>query len=863
MDSKPTNDGWSEIERLYHAALEHEPSERLAFLNQTCADRQIRREVESLLEHAAEGDQLLEGEPQPGQHVLSAGARLGPYEIISSLGAGGMGEVYRARDARLGRDVAIKVLPDHMAKDPKAIARFEREARAVAALSHPNILAIFDVGSQQGFSYLVTELLEGETLRAHLRGSSIGWRKATQISSAIAEGLSAAHSKGIIHRDLKPENIFVTTGGHVKILDFGLARRQHIASPQDETATVTDVGTEPGTVMGTVGYMSPEQVRGYVADAPSDIFSLGCVLYEMIAGRRPFARETPVQTLAAILEHNPPSLTESGSEIPQQLDRIVANCLEKLPSERIQSAQDLSVALRDVLSGSGTSRPSSAPTAVRSSHSKNAIQVTGVLLVVLIAATLYWFNRPGKPTDSIAILPFVNAGGNPDMEYLSDGITDGLINTLSQVPNLAVMSRNSVFRYKGRQTDAQAAGQRLKVQAVLTGRVVQRGDNLVINAELMDVRTSRHLWGEQYNRKLADIIALQEEISMEISSKLRYKLTGEEKQRLTKRYTSNSEAYQLYLQGRYHWFKRTPEGFNKGIEYFKKSIQADPNFAPAYAGLADTYNNLANYNFALLPPKEAWAQAKAAASKALQIDDTLAAAHTTMAMGALYYDWDWPAAEKEFKRSLELDASSSFTYHWYSHFLMTMGRTEEAFSAGRRALELDPLDLPISSHQGWYYLWTREYKRAVEPLKKTIELAPNFSVAQWYLGLAYEQNGAFQDAISQFENCVRLTGGNPSMIALLGHAYAIANRKSEAQAILRQLSALSKQRYVPAYAVAAIYAALGEKEEALSALERAYAERDTWMDYLGLDPRLDPLRPDPRFDDLLGRMKLPAPFYRK
>ena len=782
---------------------------------------------------------------------LLAGTKLGPYEIVSPLGAGGMGEVYRARDPRLGRDVAIKVLPEHLSKDPQALARFEREARAVAALSHPNILAIFDVGSDQGITYAVTELLEGETLRSRSGRGALPWRQAVEIGAPIAEGLSVAHSKGIIHRDLKPENIFLTADGRAKILDFGLARWKPAKSPEEEGSAPTE--TEPGTVMGTVGYMSPEQVRGGIAEAPSDIFSLGCVLYEMIAGRRAFSRGTAVQTMSAILEQHPPPLAESGKQIPQELDRLVARCLAKNSGERIQSARDLGFALRDLLGGSAGSQPAVVPSRLRL---KPAIPVAAALMILLCAAGFYWFHRAGNPTDSIAVLPFVNASGNPDMEYLGDGITESLINSLSQVPNLAVMSRNSVFRYKGRETDAQAAGQTLKVQAVLTGRVVQRGDGLSISAELIDVRNNRHLWGEQYNRKLTDILAVQEDISTEISEKLRFKLTGEEKKRLTKRYTQNTEAYQLYLLGRYHFNKRTPEGFDKGIEYFQRAIETDPNYAPAYAGLADTYNTLANFNFALLPPKEAWAKAKAAVGKALQIDDTLAAAHTSLAIGAFFYDWDWSNAGKEFKRALELDPSSSFTHHWYSHYLMTLGRTQEAFKVGQRALELDPLDLPINAHQGWYHLWTRQYDRAIKPLQKTIEMAPSFSVGQWYLGLVYEQKGAFRDAIAQFENCVRLTGGNPSMVALLGHAYAAANRRSEAEAILQQLSALSKQKYVPSYPIAAIYAALGQKDEAFARLDRAYEERDSWMDYVGLDPRLDGLRSDPRFAGLLRRMNL-------
>jgi serine/threonine protein kinase/tetratricopeptide (TPR) repeat protein len=781
---------------------------------------------------------------------LPTGKRLGPYEILTPLGAGGMGEVYRARDSRLHRDVAIKVLPEHLAKDPQALARFEREVRAVAALSHPNILAIYDVGSDQGVNYAVTELLEGETIRSRLARGAIQCRKAIEIGVSIAEGLSAAHSKGILHRDLKPENIFLTANGHVKILDFGLAQWRPTNSSQNQTSAPTK--TEPGTVMGTVGYMSPEQVRGGVADASSDIFSLGCVLYEIIAGRRAFARETAAQTMTAILEHHPPPLAESGKRIPPELDRIIARCLEKNSGERIQSARDLSYAFKDLLSAA-EALPS-APRTRRFRHGP-AVLVAAAFVVIVIAAGFYRLNWRDQPIGSLAVLPFVNAGGNPEMEYLGDGITESLINSLSQVPNLAVMSRNSVFNTKGRQ-NAQAAGQLLRVQAVLTGRVVQHGDNLSISAELIEVRNNRHLWGEQFNRRLVDILAVQEEISTEISEKLRFKLTGEEKKRLTKRYTQNTAAYQFYLKGRFYLNKKTPQGFDKAIEYFQRAVEADPNYAPAYSGLADSYNILGSYSYALVPPKEAWAKAKEAAEKAIRIDETLAAAHTSLAYGTFLYEWDWLKSEREFKHALELDSGSSFAFHWYSHYLVTMGRNKEALKAGQRALELDPLDLPINAHQGWYYLFVPPYHLAIEPLQKTIEMDSSFALAHWYLGLAYEQQGTFKDAIAEFEKAVSLTNGRPSLLALLGHAYAAANRRSEAQGILDQLGALSKEKYVASYPVAVLHVALGHKEEAFTGLEKAYDEHDSWLNLMKLDRRLDGLHSDPRFVDLLRRVNL-------
>lgn len=766
-----------------------------------------------------------------------------------------MGEVLRARDTRLERDVAIKVLPERTAQDPQALARFEREAKAVAALSHPNILALYDVGTDRGVSFAVTELLEGETLRSRLARGALPWRNAVEIAASIAAGLSAAHSKGIIHRDLKPENVFLTEDGQVKILDFGLARFQTAGQPGQQSAAPTQ--TAPGSVAGTPAYMSPEQVRGEVAEASSDNFSLGCVLYEMVAGRSAFGRQTAAQTMTAILEHDPPALARLGKRVPEELARIVARCLEKQAAARFQSARDLGFALRDVMGAQEGSRV--APTTLR--LRLLAPWAAGVLLAVLGAVGVQRLNQSATPVGSIAILPFVNASGNPDMEYLSDGITESLINTLSRLPNLAVSSRNAVIRYKRPEIDARAAGRTLKVQAVLTGRIVQRGEALTISAELIDVDDDRHLWGEQYNRRFEDVLAVQEEISTEIFENLRIRLTGDERRRFIRRYTDNTEAYQLYLRGRYQWNKRTAEGFRRAIGYFEKATQVDPNYAPAHAALADVYNNLANYNFALMQPRDALEKVQAAAGRALHIDDGLAAAHASLALAAYQWEWDWSKADKEFKRALELDPGSASTYHWYAHYLMTRGRTRDSLEAGARALELDPLDLPANAHQGWHHLFVRQYDLAIGPLQRTNEMDPNFTVSRWYLGLAYEQQGAVPDAIGQFEYCVRVTNGRPSMLALVGHAYAVAKRTSEARAILHQLEARSKKEYVASYPLAAIHAGLGEKSEAFARLERAYEERDSWMVYLGLDPRLDGLRSDPRFADLLRRTEL-TPVYR-
>ena len=853
---------WATVERLYFAAQALPVDERARFLAEACPDESIRREVESLLaEDASAAAVLSHGAVVAAAGLVSdtaaatlVGRRLGTYQMLAPLGAGGMGEVYRARDTRLGRDVAIKILPRAFTSDPDRLARFEREARVLASLNHPNIATIHGVEDTDGDRAIVMELVEGETLTDRI-AQGLGVREVVSIARQIIDALESAHAKAIVHRDLKPANIKITSAGTVKVLDFGLAKAD---IPDGDPAitdspTITLNGTQQGLILGTAAYMSPEQARGQAVDKRTDIWAFGCVLYEMLARRPAFLRGTTAETLAAVLEREP-AWDAIPSSAPAGLVRLVRSCLVKDPAGRLSDISEARVELDD---------------GARARHllRRGVGAALAIAAVVVAGAVAFEWLPPAAQATSIAILPFANASGNQEMEYLGDGITESLINSLSQVPNLAVMSRNAVFpRYKGRPVDAQAAGRTLNVQAVLTGTVAQRGNDLVISTELVDVRNNRHLWGERYTRKLPDILAIQEEISTEISNRLRIRLTGEQKQRLAKQYTQNTDAYQLYLKGRYYWNKKTADGFFTGIDYFQQAIRADPNYAPAYAGMAALYINLANYNFALIPPKEAAAKAKAAATRALQIDDTLAAAHASAALVAYQWEWDWAGADKEFRRAMELEpaASSTYeptpssTYHWYAHYLMTMGQTDASLRAGRRALEMDPLDLANNAHQGWHYLFLREYDEAIARLRQAIQLDPAFTVPQWYLGLAYEQQGAFPQAIAQFETCVRLTGGRPSMLALLGHAQAAAGNRRGAQAILEQLAALSTRTYVPAYPIAAIHAALGDKERAFALLERAYDERDSWMNYLALDPRMDVLRSDVRFADLLRRMNLKA-----
>ncbi len=788
---------------------------------------------------------------------VQRGTRLGPYEVLSAIGAGGMGEVWRARDTRLGREVAIKVLPASFAGDPGSLARFEREAKAVAALSHPNILAIHDFGTHEGVAYAVMELLEGETLGRKLDRGAIREKQAVDYAIQIAKGLSGAHEKGVVHRDLKPENIFVQKGGHLKILDFGLAKREAPVAPGEETSAPTVSGhTEPGTVMGTVGYMSPEQVRGQLADHRGDIFSFGAVLYEMLTGRGAFRGDTAVETMNAILKEEPPELAESVSGVSPALERVVRHCLEKSPQERFQSARDVAFALGEASSSSGAAPPAPrTPTRLRA----RVLARAGSLAVALaaLAAAMFWL-RPGTRTiHSLAVLPFVNAGGDPNAEYLSDGITESLINSVSQIPGIKVVSRGSAFHYKGKDVDARTVGRELGVAAVLTGRIVQRGLALSIRAELVDARDDTHLWGEEYNRKLSDVLAVQEEITRDISGKLRRRLTGEEKKRLTRRYTENAEAYALYLKGRYSWNKRTEQGLQEGIGYFQQAIARDPTYALAYAGLADCYALLFNYTG--LASSETLPKAKAAALRALEIDDTLAPAHATLAITHEMFDWDFPAAEKEYRRSIELDSNYPTAHHWYSLLLSYLGRHEEAIAEADRAYEADPLSPIISNLRAAVFYNARLYDRAIEAARKTIKLDQNFSVGQLSLGWSLEQKKMYPEAIAALEQAVRLSGRWGQAVAAVGHARAVSGEREEAIRLIEELKRRSERGQDALVNIALVYAGLGQKDEAIVWLEKAYGVRSAWLVQLSLktDPRWDPLRSDARFQDLQRRIGFP------
>jgi serine/threonine protein kinase/Flp pilus assembly protein TadD len=784
---------------------------------------------------------------------LTSGIHLSErYEILSPLGAGGMGEVYRARDLRLDRDVAIKVLPEHLAKNPDALSRFEREGKALAALSHANILTIYDFGSDKGINFAVMELLKGETLRARLVHSKPPWNIALKIGAEVSEGLAAAHSAGVIHRDLKPENIFLTVDGGVKILDFGLARREGIQSQGEQNLVATISRTEPGTVMGTVPYMSPEQVRGLSLDARSDLFSFGSILYEMLAGNCAFSRKTPADTISAILNENLDSISESN-KIPKELDQIVNHCLEKNPEHRFQTARDLAFDLKALLSGSQISKPYRNP---RTFFPRTAVWSATILILLLIAFSFHHYLPRGKAISSLAILPFANVGSDPDAEYLSDGITESIISSLSQLPKMRVMAHDTVFSYKGQHVDPRKVGHDMKVEAVVTGAVMQKGDTLVIRANLINVADGTELWGEQYARKLTDLLSVQQEISGQISNNLQLKLTGEEKKSVSKQYPKNSEAYQLYLTGRYYWHKETPEGYEKSIQYFEQALQKDPNYALAYAGLANTYDVMTYEG--ILPPEEGFQKAVAAARKALEIDDTVAEAYTVLGTVSVY-ESNEQASEMAYKRAIALNPNETTARRYYSQSLMRLGRKDEAIEEMKRALEIDPLSLEINKSLGATLFWAKQYDPAIEQLRKTVDLDPNYAPAHDLLADAYSRKGMFKEAIAEEQKYLSLSGDKDGAEALgrdyakFGYKKAMQNLYSKNLDILKENE---KERYVSPISFAIIYALLDQKDEAFAWLEKAYQERSPWMVMLPTDQQFDNLRSDPRFAELTRRIRL-------
>jgi serine/threonine protein kinase/Tfp pilus assembly protein PilF len=802
-----------------------------------------------------------------------------------------MGDVYLAQDTELDRTVAIKILPEDLAADPERLQRFIQEARAASALNHPHILTIHEIGATATSRFIATEFIDGVTLRKRI-DAGIKLSEILEISIQIASALAAAHDAGIIHRDIKPENIMVRRDGYSKLLDFGLAKLmlRRGSKTDAEAATRAMVNTSAGAVIGTTKYMSPEQAKGVDVDARTDLWSLGALIYEMVTQHVPFAGETPTETISLIMQREFVPISQYVRTAPEGLERIISRALAKDRKERYQSASELLGDLRhlkhqldvsveldrtetpesseEAATGSGRSRPatasgvSAATRAERSASSAEYIvsgikqhKLAAVIAIILLLGgavllTMYLRGRNAEVgVDSIAVLPFENQNNDPETDYLSDGVTESIINSLAQLPNVRVIARSSVFRYKGKQTDPLAAGKELGVRAVLTGRIMQRGDSLTISTELLDVRDNKQLWGEQYTEKISDLMVMQRTIASRITGNLRVKLSGADESRMAKRYTENPDAYQLYLKGRFLWNKRTADSLGKSVEYFSQAIQKDPNYALAYAGLADAWFSRGWYRHVV--PKDAYEQARSAALTALEKDANLAEGHAIMAAIKTTYEWDWPGAEREFKLAIQLNPNYATAHQRYSLYLPIQGRLDEAIAEAQKARDIDPLSLAINENVGDILYLARRYELAIEQLRKTLELDPNYGVARGTLAKVFDAQGRHEEALNE-----RLKGSPPETVAQVKQIYATSGVKGYWQNRLDQLLEKSKHEYVSPADIALFYARLNQKDQAFAWLEKAMEERSILFNYLVADPRFDNLRGDPRLADLLHRVGL-------
>ena len=740
------------------------------------------------------------------------GKTISHYKIIEKLGEGGMGVVYKAEDTKLKRSIALKFLSPQAIGTEEDKTRFIHEARAAAALNHPNICTVYEIDEFENQSFIAMECIEGESLKAKINSGPLQLDEAIKIAIEIAEGLQEAHRKGIVHRDIKSANIMLTTTGRAKLMDFGLARAS------DRTQL-----TQSGTTIGTAAYMSPEQGRGDTVDFRTDIWSLGIVLYEMITGELPFKADYEQATLYLIINEKPPSMKSHRSDVPKELERIIEKTLAKRASERYQSAKDLKKDLESLME---TRKP-------RTTGRKASAQES-------------------KP--SIAVLPFRDMSSQRDQEYFCEGIAEELINALVKLRGLRVAARTSAFQFKDRDIDIQKIGEQLKVKTVLEGSIRKSGNRLRITAQLINVEDGFHIWSEKYDRDLDDIFAIQDEISLAIVDKLKVRLLGKERSALIKRHTDDHEAHSLYLQGLYFWNRRLEGGMKKAMEHFHRAIEKDPGYALAYVGVADTYNISGLFSY--LPPKETFQKAKEAARKALEIDATLGEAHASLAFTNTFFDWDWPAAEKEFKRAIELNPNYAVAHEWYALYLGAMGRFDESIEEAERALELDPLSLIIKCVVGIAYHFARRYDESIAHHRKTLEMDPYFLLASTYISLPYVECGMYDEAIEVMKRVESLAAENAFTLGWFGMVYGMAGRKEEAFEILDKLDELAKERYISPLHYANIFFGLGEIDKTIEYLEKAYVEKSPMLILVKVSPWVDPLRSDPRFKSLLKKIGL-------
>ncbi|MGE0129753.1 MAG: protein kinase [Blastocatellales bacterium] len=863
MEQEITSERWRLVKQIFQAAVELPGAERDAYLADACADDpSLRAEIESLIAaHEQPGSfmdtPLFDLVEEPSANSL-LGKSLGRYRIMAMLGRGGVGEVYKAKDTVLGRDVAIKVLSSGFSSDQDRLSRFAQEARAASALNHPNIITIHEFGQAEGFHFIVSEFIEGQTLRRLMASRRMNTGEILEIAIQIANALNAAHEAGIVHRDIKPENIMARPDGLIKVLDFGLAKLIEPSAPanaaNDTEASTRDLGrTAAGIVMGTVNYMSPEQARGLSVDARTDIFSLGVVLYEMTTGRAPFARATVADVIASILEKEPPPFAESTSEAteaPEAMEAIIRKALRKDRGERYQTVGGLLADLKSLKSGEAVAALQPAKSENLIGMLKRRWRAAAITLVALaaIAAAVY-FSKNERAIESVAVLPLINADGNPETEYLADGLTESLINSLTQLPNLTVRPRNQVFRYKKRDTDPQIAGRELEVETVLTGQMSLRGEQIIISLQLIDARENRQLWGERYQRKFADILRTQEEIARKVSENLRLRLSSADERRLAKHYTDNFEAYRAYLIGRDFWNKRNRKGFEKAIDHFNQAIAIDPNYALAYSGLADCYIAMTTYGE--IPPSEGFSRAKDAAKKALAIDDTLAEAHTSLAHLTWLHEWDWAGGEREFERAITLNPKYEMAHQWYATYLSAMGRHKEAIASIKRAHELDPTSSIIGLDVARTYYFATLYDQAIEQCLKVFAADPDFNRISDWLAMAYEQQGLHDKAFEENLKVFARRGVSPEIMLALKKAYDTSGWKGFWRKHLEWTQKEARERYVPPYFMARIYVRLGAHDQALEWLQKAYDRHSDYLVVLKVEPLFDPLRSDPRFTKLL------------